>query len=120
MNKFDISKELREFILAIAKREDVHSVSCPFKDTILWEGLLDEQIKRARKLGKAPGDAFLLCGPDSGIPGIAKHYPMLLDELSEEEYCTGDTLEEKMRGDIHIPYEGVCGADFFIYPTWRR
>src|SRR5690606_9403949 len=32
----------------------------------------------------------------------------------------GSTLEEKVGGDIHIPWEGVCGADLFVYPAWRK
>jgi acetoin utilization deacetylase AcuC-like enzyme len=115
----EISNELREFIISIAKREDVHSVSCPFIDTALWEFLLHEQVTRAKKLGKTPRDAYFLCGPDGGIPGIAMDYPGL-DEVPEEERYKGGTMEEKMQGNIHIPYEGVCGADFFIYPTWRN
>ena len=118
MNESDISVELRELILLMAKREDVHSVSCQFYDFKLWEGLLNQQVTRARKSGKAPRDAFYLCGPDSGISGIAKLHPGL-EDVPKEEWFKGDTLEEKMGGDIHIPLEGVCGADFFVYPTWR-
>ena len=119
MNEFEISKELRELILSMAKRKDVNSVSCQFCDTELWSGLLEEQVKRAKEQNKNPGDAFFLCGPDGGIPGIAKLYPGL-DEVPEEERFDGSTLEEKLHGEIHIPYEGVCGADFFVYPTWRK
>lgn len=110
--------ELRDLILAMARREDVHSVSCQFRDAQLWEGLLQEQVRRARLSGKPPRDAFFLCGPDGGIPGIAKMHPGL-EDLPEDEWFTGDTLEEKLGGRIHIPYEGVCGADLFVYPSWR-
>ena len=79
MNKSDISDELRELILSIARRDDVSSVSCQFHDFPLWEGLLAEQTKRAQLSGKPPRDAFFLCGPDSGIYGVAKHYPGLED-----------------------------------------
>lgn len=118
MNRPDLPDELRELILAMAGREDVHSVSCQFQDIRLWEGLLAEQIRRARKTGKPPREAFFLCGPDSGIPGIAKlHHG--IEDLPPEQWFDGSTLEERMRGHIHIPYEGVCGADLFVYPAWR-
>ena len=119
MNQTDIADDLRDFILAMASREDVHSVSCQFRDFKLWEGLLAEQGRRAQLTGKPPRDAFFLCGPDGGIHGVAKHHAGL-EGMPEEERFNGDTLEEKMGGDIHIPYEGVCGADLFVYPAWRK
>jgi hypothetical protein len=105
MNQVHLSDALRDFILAMARREDVHSVSCQFQDAPLWEGLLHEQVKRSRQTGQRPRDAFFLCGPDSGMPGIAKLHPGL-EGLPEEEWFTGDTLEERLGGSIHIPYEG--------------
>lgn len=119
MNVPAMPDELRNFILAMAARADVHSVSCQFHDPKLWEGLLAEQAKRVRETGMSPRDAFFLCGPDSGIPGVAKHHPGL-QGLPEEEWFNGGTLEEKMGGHIHIPYEGVCGADLYVYPSWRK
>lgn len=115
----ELSDELRDLILTMARREDVHSVSCQFQDAKLWEGLLGEQVKRARQTGKPARNAFFLCGPDGGITGIAKHHAEL-EDLPREEWFKGDTLEEKMDGDIHIPYEGVCGADLYVYPSWRN
>jgi hypothetical protein len=119
MNQSVLPDELRELILSMARRKDVHSVSCQFRDARLWEGLLGEQVKRAQETGKAPRNAFFLCGPDSGIPGIAERHHGL-EDLPSEQWFNGDTLEEKLVGDIHIPYEGVCGADFFVYPAWRK
>ncbi|MCC7182361.1 MAG: hypothetical protein IT509_02175 [Rhodocyclaceae bacterium] len=110
--------ELSELILTMARRPDVNSVSCQFTDPLLWEELLSEQVRRARQTGKHPRDAFFLCGPDGGIPGVAKLYPGL-EHLPKEEWFTGDTLEERLGGHIHIPYEGVCGADLLVYPKWR-
>jgi hypothetical protein len=115
----ELADELRDLILAMARRPDVHSVSCQFRDEKLWEGLLTEQVKRARETGKPPKQAFFLCGPDGGLPGIAKTFPGL-EDLPEEEWFDGSTLEERMGGDIHIPYEGVCGADLYVYPSWRK
>lgn len=115
----ELPDELRELILEMARRPDVLSVSCQFRDAKLWEGLLTEQVRRARESGKPPKVAFFLCGPDSGIPGIAKHHPGL-EDLPPEEWYNGDTLEEKLGGDIHIPYEGLCGADLYVYPAWRK
>jgi hypothetical protein len=118
MNRPQHPDELCALVLAMASREDVHSVSCQFGDALLWEGLLNEQMKRARQTGKPPREAFYLSGPDGGLPGIAKHHSGL-EDLPPEEWFTGDTLEEKLGGDIHIPYEGVCGADLLVYPYWR-
>jgi len=119
MNRSDIPDELRELVLSMARRSDVNSVSCQFYDFRLWEGLLAEQVRRVQLSGKPPKDAFFLCGPDSGIPGVARLHPGL-EDMPQEEWFTGGTLEEKMGGDIHIPCEGVCGADFFVYPSWRK
>ena len=115
----ELSDELRDLILAMARRPDVHSVSCQFRDEKLWEGLLTGQVKRARDTGKPPKQAFFLCGPDGGLPGIAKHHAGL-EDLPEEQWFDGSTLEERLGGDIHIPYEGVCGADLYVYPSWRK
>ena len=52
MNQVHLSDALRDFILAMARREDVHSVSCQFQDAPLWEGLLHEQVKRSRQTGQ--------------------------------------------------------------------
>lgn len=113
--------DLRTLILTLARGDDVHSVSCQFRDLALWEGLLAEQARRARQSGRPPREAFFLCGPDSGIPGIAKLHPGLDDDFDgTPPRFTGDTLEEQMRGDIHIPYEGVTSADLLVYPHWRR
>lgn len=119
MSRSDIPDDLRQFILSMARRSDVNSVSCQFHDVRLWEGLLAEQIRRVKLTGKSPRDAFCLCGPDSGIPGVAKLHPGL-EDMPPEKWFDGDTLEERLGGDIHIPYEGVCGADLFVYPHWRR
>lgn len=115
----EMPDELRDLILSMARRPDVHSVSCQFRDERLWQGLLEEQVRRARESGKPPRKAFFLCGPDGGLPGIAKHHHGL-EDLPREKWFDGSTLEEKMDGDIHIPYEGVCGADLYVYPAWRR
>ena len=119
MSVVDISKEMRDLILKMAAREDIHSLSCQFRDTELWVGLLDEQVKRAKQQNKAPKEAFFLSGPDSGIPIVAKQYSSISD-MDEKPVFDGSSLEEKMGGEIHIPYEGVCGADFLVYPTWRK
>lgn len=119
MSNSDISDELRECILSMARRDDVNSISCQFHDYKLWEGLLTEQFRRVQSSGKPPKHAFFLCGPDSGIHGVAKHHSGL-EDMPSNAWFNGDTLEEKIGGEIHIPYEGVCGADLFVYPSWRR
>jgi len=119
MSHSDLPDELRDFILMMAQRDDIHSVSVQFQDATLWEALLREQVKRAERTGKPPGDAFFLCGPDAGIAGIAKLW-FGLEDLPREKWFDGSTLEEKIGGNIHIPYEGVCGADLLVYPAWRK
>lgn len=118
-NMCRLPNELRELILRLARQPDVHSVSCQFWDPKLWHGLLTEQVKRAQQSGKPLQQAYFLCGPDSGIPGVAKNFPDILD-LPEQDRYHGDTLEEILQGEIHIPVEGVCGADLFVYPDWRK
>lgn len=112
-------EELVDLILAMAARDDVRSVSCPFGGERLWRGLMEEQLRRAKASGAALEDAFFLAGSDAGISGIAKDFPGM-DEVPEEQWYDGSTLEERMGGRIHIPYEGVCGADLLVYPDWRK
>lgn len=114
----EIPDELRSLILGVARQDDVHSVSCCLTDPQLWEGLLEEQQRRARLKGLPPRQAYYLAGPDSGIRDISKRHPAL-EDLPEEEWFTGETLEEQMGGEIHIPYEGACGSDLLVYPKWR-
>jgi hypothetical protein len=45
---------------------------------------------------------------------------MGMDEIPPEKWYDGSSLEERMGGAIHIPYEGVCGADLMVYPDWRK
>lgn len=115
-----IPAALRALVLDWARRPDVHSISCPFEDPELWRGLLIEQVRRAQATGRPPRDAFGLFGPDSGIFGVAKLYAALEDLDDPNSAFDGSTLEEQIGGEIHIPYEGLCGADFLIYPKWRK
>ena len=90
-----VVKKIRELIL----RQDVRSVSCPYDDPELWLLLIAEQVRRSKETGAAPQQAFTLCGPDGGL---------------------WDTPVAALGGDVHIPYEGVCGGDLFIRPTCRK
>lgn len=76
-------------------------------------------MRRAQASGQAPQEAFFLAGPDSGIPGVAKTFPGM-EDLPEDQWFDGSTVEERLGGKIHIPYESVSGADLFIYPDWRK
>lgn len=98
-----VPDDLYELILELAKRPDVRSVSCPFQDFSLWRELVAEQVRRSHAMGLAPQEAFRLNGPDSGIPLVS-------DESNRKDVEWG--------GEIHIPYEGVCGGDVFIQPHW--
>lgn len=82
----------------LVKRDNVQSVSSPFRDFWLWHRMVVEQLNRAEKTGLCPEAAFTLSGPDSGI------WPVPYADWG---------------GDIHIPYEGACGADLYIKPDWR-
>jgi len=117
-----LHEDLLALILDLAGRTNIHSVSCQFIDHALWEGLLAEQARRAKATGRPPQSAFFLCGPDGGLPGISKLPPGLEEEveLPPSPHTAGDSMEERFGGSIHIPYEGVCGADLFVYPSWRR
>ena len=53
MGMADISDELRDLIISMARREDVHSVSCQFRDAELWKFLMEEQVRRAKDQGKS-------------------------------------------------------------------
>ncbi len=86
-------------ILEIARRDDVHSVSCPFPDAELWKALVDEQVRRSKATGLPPQKAYCLCGPEQG-----------LDHLPIAEWG----------GYVHIPYEGVNDGDLLILPSWRK
>lgn len=89
-----VVEKIRELIL----QDDVRSVSCPYDDRVVWEALVQEQVKRAKQTGLKPQDAFFLSGPDGGLR---------------------DTPVEEWGGDCHIPYEGLCGGDLLVRPTWR-
>lgn len=82
----------------LVTRDTVASVSCPLPDYWLWRRLVEEQIRRSDKAGCALQTAFSLSGPDGGL-----RVPF-----------------EDWGADVHIPYEGACGADLFIKPYWRR
>ena len=86
-------------ILELIRRDDVRSVSCAYDDPVVWKALVDEQVQRAKESGLPPQDAFTLCGPDGGL---------------------WDTPVEAWGGVVHIPYEGLCGGDLLVRPTWRR
>lgn len=79
-------------------RANVESVSCPLTNLEIWRRLVEEQVRRSESAGISPQVAFTLSGPDGGI----------------------SAPYEDWGGDVHIPYEGACGADLFIKPTWRR
>lgn len=91
------SAELIELIVSMARREDVHGVSCPFKDLSIWLALFREQLKRADRTGLAPREALFLAGPDGGIPHIHA---------------------EDFGASVHVPFEGAHEADLFVQPAW--
>lgn len=99
VDEMQIPRSLFEAIVDLSRRDDVHSVSCPFSDSALWRVLVERQVRQAAATGLPPREAYGLSGPDSGLPNI---------------------VAADMGGAIHIPYEGTCGADLFILPTWHR
>jgi hypothetical protein len=92
---------LRQKIGELIKQDDVRSVSCPYRDYDVWRMLVAEQLRRADTLGVPPREAFTLSGPDGG--GALRGIPY-----------------EAWGGEVHIPYEGLCGGDLLIRPTWRK
>lgn len=118
-----ITPELRDAILNLAARPEIHSISCPLVDFRLWQGLFKEQVARAAKLDLPLQDALCLMGPDSGLPGITPVFTGLEDDgylppvIPDQE---GNLAPERWGGEVHIPYEGACGGDLFIPPKWLR
>lgn len=96
-----ITPLVRQKIAELIKQDDVRSVSCPYRDYELWRLLVAEQLRRAENLGISPSEAFTLSGPDGG------------NALHGIPY-------ESWGADVHIPYEGLCGGDLLIRPTWRK
>jgi len=105
MNRDARWRELIDFILMMARRDDVWSVSCQFSDQRLWEGLLGEQIKRAQQTGLPLQEAYFLSGPDGGMHGIAKNHAGLEDR-PEDQWYDGTTLEE------NPPWKKIWAARF--------
>ena len=85
---------LLEAILDLIVRENVQSVSCALDDPRLWRRLVEEQLTRSERTGLSRQHAFSLSGPEN------------LSDVPWEEWG----------GDVHIPYEGVYGADLLIPP----
>ena len=92
---------VRQKIAELIKQDDVGSVSCPYSDYELWRLLVAEQLRRAENLGVSAREAFTLSGPDGG------------NALRGIPY-------EAWGADVHIPYEGLCGGDLLVRPTWRK
>jgi len=117
---FNFTNELRHTIVRLAKQPDIHSVACYFDDFNLWEELLKEQVRRAEATGLDPQDALYLCGPDTGVRGITCE-PGLDDEcfapIPDEH---GRFAPDQWGGKMHIPYEGITGADLFVLPHWHN
>lgn len=117
-----VTSALRQAILTLAARTDVHSISCALVDFGLWRGLFKEQVARSGTLGLPPQEALCLMGPDSGIPGITGTFCGLEEDdgdlppvLPDEQ---GNWAPDRWGGEVHIPYEGVCGGDLVIPPRW--
>ncbi len=122
-----LTSELQDAILALATREDIKSISCPFDEFLLWEGLLKEQVRRAKANALPAHHALFLSGPDSGIPGITSPRSLYFED--EDEFAglppiadprTGGLAPHRWGGVVHIPYEGVCGGDLLILPRWFK
>jgi hypothetical protein len=98
-NRVSLPLAVIEKVGELIVRNDVHSVSCPFDDSRLWWILVGEQVRRATRLDLPLQEAFTLSGPDGGL---------------------WDTPIEEWGGYVHIPYEGMCGADLVLFPKWRN
>lgn len=125
MAPFKLTPELQKTIRALAQQPDIRSISCPFDDFFLWEDLIREQVRRAKATSLPPQEALCLMGPDSGIPGITS--PRFIDDEdaagnnpAEPDPRTGLLAPHAWGGEVHIPYEGACGADLFILPKWHN
>ena len=65
--KHTFKSELRDAILGLASRPDIHSISCHLVDFGLWQGLFKEQLARSERLGLIPQEALCLMGPTPGF-----------------------------------------------------
>lgn len=124
MLPFRLTPELIVEILRLATYPEIKSISCPFDEFTLWEGLVREQVRRAKVSGLPPQEALFLAGPDSGIPGVTA--PRYIDDEDDGKHPpvpdprTGKLAPHCWGGGIHIPYEGVCQGDLFILPDWHN
>lgn len=98
-NRTSLPEPVVSKVLELIKQDDVRSVSFPYDDPDLWLELIAEQVRRSKLTGLPPQEAFTLNGPDGGL---------------------WDTPVEELGGYVHIPYEGVCGGDLFVFPAWRK
>lgn len=115
-----VTPALREAILDLAARPDIHSISCALVDFRLWQGLFKEQVSRAGRLGLPPQEALCLMGPDAGIPGITGVFCGLEEDDGELPPVLpdqqGNWAPDRWGGEVHVPYEGACGGDLLIPP----
>lgn len=124
MQPFSLTLELQAAMLRLASQPDISSISCPFDEFDLWEGLLREQVRRAQASGLPPQEALFLAGPSAGIPGVTP--PRFIDDEDEgkippePDLRTGKLAPHVWGGEVHIPYEGACPADLFILPKWHN
>ena len=98
-NRVCLPEPVVQKILQLIQQDDVRSVSCDYDDPALWRELIAEQVRRAKRTGLPPQEAFTLSGPDGGL---------------------WDTPVAALGGIVHIPYEGICGGDLFFFPRWRK
>lgn len=117
-----VTPALREAILDLAARPDVHSISCALVDFQLWQGLFKEQVSRSSRLGLPPQEALCLTGPDAGIPGITGVFCGLEEDDGDLPPALpdpqGNWAPDRWGGEVHVPYEGACGGDLLIPPKW--
>jgi hypothetical protein len=99
MERLPLTSEVFHKICELIQLDTVNSVSCEFTSPFLWRVLVEEQVCRAKQQGLPPQVAFTLSGPDCGLP----------EEIDAEAWG----------GEIHIPWEGICGGDLFVLPQWR-
>jgi hypothetical protein len=85
-------------ILELIQRDVVRSVSCSIRDHALWQALVAEQSRRSERSGLPRQEAFWLGCDDGGL---------------------GDIPVEAWGGEMHVPYEGICGSDLFVLPKWH-
>lgn len=95
----EVPSELVQLICDLARRDYLHSVSCPFSDYLLWEGLACIQAERGEKFGQLPQEALTLIATGENVPYLNIR---------------------SAGGDAYVEKNSTLHCDLFIVPPGKR